>query len=89
MEGRLHEFKNITSLAEFVNKLKVDTTAWKEFSKDQEDGEDDRLNRVYENRRFNNLQIRHQDNIVNQQQQIPRPQPIPPPPPAFQGPLSH
>uniref|UniRef100_A0A915JBV7 Uncharacterized protein n=1 Tax=Romanomermis culicivorax TaxID=13658 RepID=A0A915JBV7_ROMCU len=63
MEGRLHEFKNIASLAEFVNKLKADTTAWKEFSEDQEDGDDDRLNPVYENRRFNNLQIPHQDNI--------------------------
>uniref|UniRef100_A0A915KWN1 Uncharacterized protein n=1 Tax=Romanomermis culicivorax TaxID=13658 RepID=A0A915KWN1_ROMCU len=58
--------------------------AWKEFSEDQEDGEDDRLNQVYENRRFNNLQIRQQDNIGNQPQQIPGPQPILRLPPAFQ-----
>uniref|UniRef100_A0A915JNK2 Uncharacterized protein n=1 Tax=Romanomermis culicivorax TaxID=13658 RepID=A0A915JNK2_ROMCU len=89
MEGRLHEFKNIAPLAEFVNKLKADTTAWKEFSEDQEDSKDDRLNPVYENKRFNNLQIRQQDNIGNQPQQILRPQPIFPPPPAFQAPLSH
>uniref|UniRef100_A0A915JBG3 Uncharacterized protein n=1 Tax=Romanomermis culicivorax TaxID=13658 RepID=A0A915JBG3_ROMCU len=44
MEGRLHEFKNIASLAEFINKLKADTTACKEFSEDQEDGEDNPLN---------------------------------------------
>uniref|UniRef100_A0A915IVX1 Uncharacterized protein n=1 Tax=Romanomermis culicivorax TaxID=13658 RepID=A0A915IVX1_ROMCU len=37
MQGPLHEFKNIASLAEFVNKLKGDTRAWKEFSEDQED----------------------------------------------------
>uniref|UniRef100_A0A915IML3 Uncharacterized protein n=1 Tax=Romanomermis culicivorax TaxID=13658 RepID=A0A915IML3_ROMCU len=89
MEGRLKEFKNIAPLAEFLNKLKADMTAWKEFSEDQEDGEDDWLNRVYENRRFNNLQIRQQDNIGNQLHQIPQPQPIPPLPPAFQAPLSH
>uniref|UniRef100_A0A915HS53 Uncharacterized protein n=1 Tax=Romanomermis culicivorax TaxID=13658 RepID=A0A915HS53_ROMCU len=35
--------KNITSLAVFVNKLKADMRAWKEFSEDQEDGRDDRL----------------------------------------------
>uniref|UniRef100_A0A915JI98 Integrase catalytic domain-containing protein n=1 Tax=Romanomermis culicivorax TaxID=13658 RepID=A0A915JI98_ROMCU len=64
MEGRLHKFKNIASLAEFANKLKADTTAWKEFSEDQEDSEDDWLNRVYENRRFNNIWIWHQDNIA-------------------------
>uniref|UniRef100_A0A915JR35 Uncharacterized protein n=1 Tax=Romanomermis culicivorax TaxID=13658 RepID=A0A915JR35_ROMCU len=64
MEGWLHEFKNIASLAEFVNKLKADRTALKEFSDDQEDGKDDQLNRVYENRRFNNLQIHQQDNIA-------------------------
>uniref|UniRef100_A0A915JHT2 Uncharacterized protein n=1 Tax=Romanomermis culicivorax TaxID=13658 RepID=A0A915JHT2_ROMCU len=45
MEGWLHEFKNIASLAEFINKLKANTTAWKEFSEDQEDGGDDCLNR--------------------------------------------
>uniref|UniRef100_A0A915IMS0 Uncharacterized protein n=1 Tax=Romanomermis culicivorax TaxID=13658 RepID=A0A915IMS0_ROMCU len=74
MEGRLHEFKNITSLAEFVNKLKADTTVWKEFSEDQENGEDDRLN--------------GQDSSISQQQQIPPPQQIVPPPPAFQAPVS-
>uniref|UniRef100_A0A915J8G5 Uncharacterized protein n=1 Tax=Romanomermis culicivorax TaxID=13658 RepID=A0A915J8G5_ROMCU len=89
MEGPLHEFKNIASLAEFINKLKADRTAWKEFSEDQEDGDNDQLNRIYENRKFNNLQIRQQDNIANQPQQIPRPQPIFPRPPAFQAPLSH
>uniref|UniRef100_A0A915JS78 Uncharacterized protein n=1 Tax=Romanomermis culicivorax TaxID=13658 RepID=A0A915JS78_ROMCU len=83
--------QNQTMDAEFVNKLKADMTAWKEFSEDQEDGEDDGLNRVYENRRFNNLQIGQQDNIGNQPHQNPRPQrqPIFPPPPAFQAPLSH
>uniref|UniRef100_A0A915JFG8 Uncharacterized protein n=1 Tax=Romanomermis culicivorax TaxID=13658 RepID=A0A915JFG8_ROMCU len=44
MEGRLHGFKNITSLAEFINQLKANTTVWREFRKDQEDGEDDHLN---------------------------------------------
>uniref|UniRef100_A0A915JW75 Uncharacterized protein n=1 Tax=Romanomermis culicivorax TaxID=13658 RepID=A0A915JW75_ROMCU len=43
--GWLQEFKNIASLAEFENKFKAETTAWKEFSEDQEDGEDEQLNR--------------------------------------------
>uniref|UniRef100_A0A915KIE1 Uncharacterized protein n=1 Tax=Romanomermis culicivorax TaxID=13658 RepID=A0A915KIE1_ROMCU len=89
MEGWLHKFKHMASLAEFLNKLKADRTAWKEFSEDKEDGEDDQLNRVYENKKFNNLQIRQQDSFGNQPQQIPQPQPIPLPPPACQGPLSH
>uniref|UniRef100_A0A915HIU8 Uncharacterized protein n=1 Tax=Romanomermis culicivorax TaxID=13658 RepID=A0A915HIU8_ROMCU len=44
LEGPLHEFKHMASLVEFVNKLKADTTVWKEFSEDQEDGKEDRLN---------------------------------------------
>uniref|UniRef100_A0A915IIF1 Uncharacterized protein n=1 Tax=Romanomermis culicivorax TaxID=13658 RepID=A0A915IIF1_ROMCU len=74
IESWLHEFKNVASLAEFVNKLKTDMTVWKEFSQDQEDGKDNWLNQVYENRRFNNQQIHHQDNNYNQQQQNPQPQ---------------
>uniref|UniRef100_A0A915HDD5 Uncharacterized protein n=1 Tax=Romanomermis culicivorax TaxID=13658 RepID=A0A915HDD5_ROMCU len=70
MEGQLHKLKNIASMAAFMNKLKANMTAWKEFSEDQEDNEEDCFNRVYENRRINNQQIGQQDQNYNQQQKI-------------------